>query len=368
MSQDLKLFSPVKLGPYDLPHRIVMAPLTRMRAGDGWVPTDLNVEYYAQRASAAFVLAEASQVAPEGMGYHSTPGIHSPEQIEGWRRVTEAVHARGGRIFLQLWHSGRISHPLLQPDGGQPIGPSAVPADGLAFTLDGPRPCAEPRALETDEIPEIVDQFGKGARNAMDAGFDGVELHGANGYIIDQFLQDGANHRTDDYGGSIENRSRFLFDVVRAVTEIWGRDRVGVRLSPCGTYNGIFDSDPQSLFRHVASQLSRYGIGYLHIIEPRIAGVETVDRAPEGLGVDELRPYFPGTMITAGAYNRESAESVLRAGNADLVAFGRLFLANPDLPARFAAGSPLNPYDRDTFYGGDARGYTDYPLLAVEPF
>ena len=353
------LFSPLRLGPYELENRIVMAPLTRNRAGPGNVPRDMNVEHYAQRASAGLIITEATQISPQGVGYPGTPGIHSPEQVEGWSRVTEAVHARGGRIFLQLWHVGRISHPSLQPNGALPVAPSAIKPDGDAVTLDGPQPFVTPRALETDEIPGIIADYRAAAVNALAAGFDGVEIHSANGYLLDQFLRDGTNHRTDAYGGSRENRTRLLIEVTEAVTEVWGAARVGLRVSPTNSFNSMSDTDPSATFEHVARELSRYGLAYLHVVEIDMAGAggkSDYDRR-------KLRQAFQGPIIVNGGYDRLRADWALASGAADLVAFGKPFIANPDLPERFRQDAPLNEPDPATFYGGDARGYTDYSAL-----
>lgn len=354
------LFSPVKVGALELPHRIAMSPLTRSRAGAGLAPTEMNATYYAQRASAALIITEATHFSEQGIGYPHTPGIHTPEQIAGWRLVTDAVHARGGRIFLQLWHVGRISHPSMQRGGELPVGPSAIAAEGELFTYTGMHKFIAPRALETAELPGIVEGFHEGALNAKKAGFDGVEIHGANGYLLDQFLEDGTNRRTDEYGGPVENRARLLFEVVEAVADVWGADRVGLRLSPGGTFNTMHDSDPARTFGSVARELNRCGLAYLHIIEPEggilVDGMQT---SP----AKYLRTIFEGKIITAAGYDKEKAERVLEAGDADLVAFGKLFIANPDLPERFRTGAPLNPPDAKTFYGGDERGYIDYPTL-----
>jgi N-ethylmaleimide reductase len=361
MSTATTLLSPVKLGRYELPNRLVMAPLTRNRAGAGNVPHELNATYYAQRASAGLIVTEATQISPQGVGYPATPGIHSPEQVEGWKLVTKAVHDRGGCIFLQLWHVGRISHPSLQPNGELPVAPSAIAPEGTASTYEGEKPFVTPRALETEEIPGIVEDYRQAAKNALEAGFDGIEIHGANGYLIDQFLRDGSNQRTDRYGGSIENRARFLFEIVEAVTGVWGGDRVGIRLSPSGTFNSMSDSDPQALFSYVVSQLDRYNLAYIHIVEPRID-----NGAPEGqnLTTGFFRSVYNGTLISAGGHDQESGEAAIANGEADLIAYGRWYISNPDLPERFAANAELNPYDRSTFYGGDEKGYTDYPMMA----
>ena len=359
MNIDINLLSPYKLGNLELPNRLVMAPLTRNRAGKGNVPGPLNATYYAQRASAGLIIAEATQVSPQGQGYPSTPGIHSAEQVEGWKLVTDAVHQQGGRIFLQLWHVGRISHPDLQPEGALPVAPSAIAPKGEASTYEGPKPFVTPRALETSEIPEIIEQYRQGAENALQAGFDGVEVHGANGYLLDQFLRDGTNHRTDEYGGSLENRARLLLEVTEAVVGVWGAQRVGVRLSPSGTFNDMHDSNPLATFGYAAQALNRFGLAYLHIIEVneadlRHGGTEVPTRS--------LRGHFTGTLMVNGGYNRDRANAVLAKGEADLVSFGTLFLANPDLPQRLTLNAPLNQPDPTTFYGGGEKGYIDYPF------
>jgi N-ethylmaleimide reductase len=355
---DLELLTSYPLGPYTLRNRMVMAPMTRSRAVGDAVPNPLAVTYYEQRASAGLIVTEGSQVSPQGAGYPRTPGIYSDEQVEGWRRVTEAVHARGGRIFLQLWHVGRLSLPVFQPDGALPVAPSAVAAEGQARTATGEMvPYGTPRALELDEIPGVVEQYAHGARQALAAGFDGVEIHGANGYLIDQFLRDGTNRRTDVYGGPIESRVRFLLEVTEAVVKVWGADRVGVRLSPLQPSGGIKDSDPMTTFGHAAEALSRFGLAYLHVL-----AMGSADPATEGHAIARrMRERFGGTFIINGGYGRETAESALESGLADLVAFGVPFLANPDLPERFAEGAPLNEPERNTFYAGEERGYVDYP-------
>jgi N-ethylmaleimide reductase len=359
MNTEINLLSPYKLGNLELPNRMVMAPLTRNRAGDGNVPGPLNAKYYVQRASAGLIITEASQVSPQGLGYPGTPGIHSPEQVEGWKLVTDAVHQEGGRIFLQLWHVGRISHPDLQPDRALPVAPSAITPQGNVLTYEGMKPFVTPRALETSEIPGIVETYRQGAANALEAGFDGVEVHGANGYLLDQFLRDGTNHRTDDYGGSIENRARLLSEVTEAVAEIWGANRVGVRLSPSGTFNDMQDSQPLATFGYAAEVLNRFGLAYLHIIE-----VMEADLRHGGTEVPTsyLRDRFTGTLMVNGGYDRDRGDAVLAQGGADLVSFGTLFLANPDLPQRFVQNLPLNQADPTTFYGGGEEGYTDYPF------
>ncbi len=356
--QPLTLLTPARLGPYTLPNRMVMAPMTRCRAGEACVPAEMAATYYRQRASAGLIVTEATQVAPQGVGYPATPGIHTDEQVEGWKRVTAAVHEQGGRIFLQLWHVGRISHPSFQPGGALPVAPSAIAPEGTARTSEGAQPFVTPRALGLDEIPGVVQQFADGARRALEAGFDGVEIHGANGYLIDQFLRDGTNHRTDAYGGSIEKRARFLLEVMEAVVRVWGADRVGVRLSPLSPFNSMSDSDPEATFGHAAGELGKLGIAYLHAAT--LAGVENPESREHRMAA-LLRERFGGALILNGGYTRETGEALVAAGLADFVAFGALFLANPDLPERFAEGAPLNEPDRATFYGGDHRGYIDYP-------
>ncbi|WP_437598632.1 alkene reductase [Sorangium sp. So ce590] len=353
------LFSPFALGPLSLPNRLVMAPMTRCRA-DGHVPTELHARYYEQRASAGLIVTEATQVSPQGIGYLRTPGIHTDAQVEGWRLVTDAVHRAGGRIVAQLWHVGRSSHVSFQPNRQAPVSSSAIAIrKGHAHTAEGPQPYSTPRALETDEVPGVVAQFEHGARQAKAAGFDGVELHAANGYIIDQFLRDGVNRRTDRYGGSIQNRARFLLEVTDAVTGVFGADRVGVRVSPTGDYNDMSDSDPKALFGHVAAELSARKLVYLHVVEP------TSGEPPDAPGrvTPLLRERFRGALVVNGGYTREAAEQALRSGVADLVSFGVPFLANPDLPERLSRRAPLNAPDVATFYSDGPRGYVDYPRL-----
>ncbi|MFT3801533.1 MAG: alkene reductase [Burkholderiaceae bacterium] len=358
------LFSPLRCGRYELAHRVIMAPLTRMRAGPGNVPNEHAPTYYGQRATpGGLILAEATQVTPYGQGYPTTPGIHSAQQVEGWTKVTDAVHAAGGLIFLQLWHTGRSSHSSFQPGGVLPVAPSAIAiTSGTAMTPEWKSvPFETPRALALDEIPGIIDAYRQGARNAMAAGFDGVELHAANGYLIQQFLDGRSNRRTDIYGGSIENRSRLLLDVTAALIEVWGADRVGVRMSPFGTYNDMGDPDPIGLYSHVLSRLGELDIAYAHLIEARDGAGMEIDTPQQA--VDQLRPFWRKTLILAGGFDGESADAAIRSGRADAIAFGRHFLANPDLPRRLRIGAPLNAYDRKTFYGGGAAGYIDYPAL-----
>jgi N-ethylmaleimide reductase len=362
------LFDSLKIGDLTLSNRVIMAPLTRMRSTQpGNIPNALNAEYYAQRASAGLIISEATQISQQGQGYPATPGIYSAEQVEGWKLVTNAVHKAGGKIFLQLWHVGRISHPSLQPNGGQPVAPSALEAKNSGtYTAEWkPTSILTPRALETAEVAGIVEDFRKGAQNAKDAGFDGVEVHGANGYLLDQFLQDGSNKRSDVYGGSIENRARFLLEAVDAAIGVFGAGRVGVRLSPYGTFNDMQDSDPVALFSYVLAQLDARKIAYAHIIEPRSSAAGGADVVAEDAPITAniFRSKFKGTLISAGGYNRELALEAVASGNADAVAFGRAFIANPDLPMRLQQNAPLNKYNRATFYGGKEVGYTDYPFL-----
>jgi N-ethylmaleimide reductase len=358
---EIDLFSPLRLGPLALPNRIVMAPMTRNRAGPGDAPTALNATYYAQRAGAGLIVAEAAQVSPQGLGYPHTPGIYSDEQIAGWKLVTDTVHAAGGRIFLQLWHVGRISHPSLQPGGALPVAPSAIAPAGQAWTLDGMKPYVTPRALETAEIPEIVAQYRQAAANAKAAGFDGVEVHAAHGYLLDQFLRDKTNHRTDKYGGSAENRARLVVEVMEAVAGVWGGDRTGVHLSPTNlAFNDISDSDPAQTFSTAVRALDRLGLAYLHLVEPGPA--DPVGPGPR-LNAAFFRPLWRSTLVVNKAYDLDRANAMLRSGAADLVSFATLFIANPDLPKRFRRGAPFNPPERKTYYGGGAGGYTDYPAL-----
>ncbi|MDB6016821.1 MAG: 12-oxophytodienoate reductase [Pedosphaera sp.] len=358
-----KLFTTVQVGPIVLSHRVVMAPLTRMRSEQpGDVPGNIMVEYYAQRASeGGLIISEATPVALTGRGYLGAPGIYNDAHIAGWKKITDAVHAKGGRMFMQLWHVGRTSHVDLT-DGPAPVSASVAPYEGVAFTHNGWVPVSPNRALDIREIPGIVEEFRKGAERARAAGFDGVELHAANGYLIDQFLQDGTNKRIDSYGGSPENRARLLMDIVHAVASVWGYNRVAVRIAPSGKWNGMSDSNPTATFNHVAQVLAPLGLAYLHIVEPRVIGSqEEADGLPPAAAIN-LRQFFKGTIMAAGGFDPKGAEEIVAKGDADLVAFGRHFIANPDLPKRIRLGLPLNPYDRSSFYGGNAHGYTDYPF------
>jgi N-ethylmaleimide reductase len=360
MSPDL--FSPIQLGPLALPNRIFMAPLTRCRAAEGHVPNDLNAEYYAQRATAGLIISEATSVSPAGYGYPATPGIHTAEQVEGWKKVTSSVHAKGGHIYLQLWHVGRISHPAFQPDGALPVAPSAVKPKGQVFTGAGMEDYVTPRALEPSEIPGIIEEYVHGATLAKEAGFDGVEIHNANGYLLDQFLRDGTNRRTDSYGGSAANRARLTLEVTEAVCSVWGGDRVGIRLSPGGVFNDMRDSNPLETFGHVLRELNRFGLAYAHITQ--VTAQDIAHGAQDGVGPRELRPFWKGKIVSAGGFTKESGNRALAEGWADAIAFGVPFLANPDLPERLRKDAPLNQPDEASFYGGAEKGYTDYPFLA----
>ena len=362
ISMHTDLFEPTQLGPYRLANRIVMAPLTRSRASASGVATPLMAEYYAQRASAGLIVAEGTNISPQARGYALTPGLYSGEQVEAWRAVTAGVHAHGGRIFPQLWHVGRISHPSLQPGGALPVAPSAIRPQATAYTDRGFEPCVTPRALATGEIAMIVEQYRQAAVNALAAGFDGVEIHAANGYLIDQFLRDSTNRRTDDYGGSREKRARLLLEVVRAASAACGAERVGVRLSPLSPVNGAaLDSDPAGTFGFVVARLNELGIAYIHVIEGVTQGPRAV---PGGFDLQTLRRAFQGCYIANNGYDLRLAVEARRHELADLISFGRLYIANPDLVERFTVGAPLNEPDRTTFFGGGAAGYTDYPRLA----
>jgi N-ethylmaleimide reductase len=355
------LFQPVRLGPYHLANRVVMAPLTRTRARADGVPRPVMAEYYAQRASAGLIIAEGSNISPQGRGYAFTPGIYSAPQVAAWQPVTQAVHSKGGRVFVQLWHVGRVSHPLLQPGGALPVGPSAIRPASTSYTEKGFQPCVMPRALETGEIPEIVAQYRHAAKNALVAGFDGVEIHAANGYLIEQFLRDSTNKRTDAYGGSRENRARLLLEVTEAVTGICGGERVGIRLSPASPVNDIGpDSDPEATYSYVVEQLNAFRLAYIHVIEGTTQGPREVAGS---FDLQILRRSFKGLYIANNGYDLELALEVRRRNLADLVAFGRLFIANPDLVERLRIGAGLNVPDSATFFGGGTAGYTDYPVL-----
>ncbi len=352
------LFTPITVGDIELPNRIIMAPLTRNRAGKGNVPTDLNALYYAQRATAGLLITEATPVSEMGHGYPATPGIHNPDQVEGWKKVTKAVHDKGGRIFCQLWHVGRISHPSLLPNNTQPVAPSAIKPAGQAFTYEGLQDFVTPRELSIDELPGIVADYVQATKYALEAGFDGVEIHAANGYLLDQFLRNGTNRRLDNYGGSIANRTRLLREVLEAVISVIDSERVGVRISPVNPFNDISDTDPQLLFDHVARELSEFGLAYLHVVEGGMGGVDTVP-----FDFAELRRNFTGLYMANQGYDKTRGNEAIAEGRADMVAFGELYIANPDLVERFAEDAPLNQPNRDTYYGGGEEGYTDYPTL-----
>jgi N-ethylmaleimide reductase len=356
------LFDPIQVGDIALANRIVMAPLTRNRAIAGNVAGPLTVEYYRQRATAGLIIAEATQISPTAQGYLDTPGIYSPEQVAGWRVVTDAVHAAGGKIVLQLWHVGRISHTSLLPEGAVPVSSTSKRADASTFTKDGFVPVSEPRSLRDDEIPALIEDYRRAARNAIAAGFDGVELHAANTYLIEQFLRDSVNDRSGPYGGSIANRARLLLEVVTAITDEIGAGRTGVRLSPMTTFTAPLDSNSQALYGYVVEQLAPFGLAFLHVIEGETGGT----RIPEGKAFDyeALHRSFPGAWLVNNGYTRELALETVASGKADLVAFGRPFISTPDLVRRLRDDKPLNELRADKLYGGDAEGYTDYPALA----
>jgi N-ethylmaleimide reductase len=361
--QGADLFEPVQLAAYRLANRIVMAPLTRSRASAEGMPTPLMAEYYAQRASAGLIIAEATNISPQGRGYAFTPGIYDASQVEGWQRVTAAIHAKKGRVFLQLWHVGRISHPSLQPGGALPVAPSSIRPKATSFTEGGFRACLTPRALETAEIPTIVEEYRRAARNAIAAGFDGVEIHAANGYLIEQFLRDSTNRRTDAYGGSLEKRARLLLEVVDAVAGACGSGRTGIRLSPVSPVNDAqLDSNPAATYSYVVEQLNRFRLGYLHVIEGVTQGPR---ESSVGFDFQLLRRQFAGLYMANNGYDLNLALAARRSDRADLIAFGRLYIANPDLVERLRARAPLNVPDRDTFFGGGAHGYTDYPVMTA---
>jgi N-ethylmaleimide reductase len=363
------LFKPLELGRHTLPHRVAMAPLTRSRAGQpGNVPTSMNVEYYRQRAGAALIVTEATQVSQQGQGYAWTPGIYTPEQVEGWRAVSQAVHDEGGIIFLQLWHVGRVSHPVFQPDGGLPVAPSSMPVPGKTFIVDekGEGAWAEipvPQELTLEGIAQIVEDFRVAARNAMAAGMDGVEIHAGNGYLLDQFINSCSNLRDDQYGGSIENRARLLLEVVDAVSSEVGSINVGVRLTPMGRFMGMCDETPEETFGYIAQRLNERNLAYLHLVEPAIVGtVKDEEHDPRWDAIIKLlRGKFKGVLMLAGGYSPTTARQALEDGRADIIAFGRPFIANPDLPVRLRDGLPLNDADASTFFGGGEQGYIDYP-------
>jgi N-ethylmaleimide reductase len=354
-----KLFEPYTLGAVTLKNRIAMAPLTRNRAAAGFVPSPLAVDYYGQRASAGLIITEASQISQQGQGYQDTPGIYTKEQVAGWRQVTNRVHARGGHIYIQLWHVGRISHASLQPNNSAPVAPSAIRANTKTFVNGAFTDVSEPRALDLGEIPGLIDTYKRAAANAVEAGFDGVEIHGANGYLLDQFAKDGANKRTDAYGGPIENRARLMLEVSKAVSDEIGAARTGIRISPVTPANDASDSNPQALFDYIVDGLNALKLVYIHVIEGATGGPR--DNAPFDYG--SLRKRFSGTYIANNGYDLKLANEALGQNKADMIAFGKLFISNPDLVERLKLGAPLNDFDKTTFYGGGAKGYTDYPTL-----
>ncbi|HSH87103.1 MAG TPA: alkene reductase [Methylophilus sp.] len=357
----LDLFSPLTLGAIALKNRVVMAPLTRNRAGEGGVPQAINVTYYEQRATAGLIITEATPITPMAHGYPALPGIYTDAQIAGWKKVTDAVHAQGGKIVIQLWHVGRISHPSLLPNQSLPVAPSAIKPAGQAFTYQGLQDYVTPRALELDELPTIVQDYVHATRCAIAAGFDGVEVHAANGYLLDQFLRDGSNHREDAYGGSIENRTRLLLEVVQAVVETIGADKVGVRISPVNPFNDMKDSQPQHTFNYVAQALNQFGLAYLHAVEGGIHG----GGESEPFDFEALRKLFNNGYIANLGYDKARGNAVIASRHADAVAYGVPFIANPDLVSRYAKDAPLNEADSSSFYGGTDKGYTDYPFLSA---
>lgn len=366
------LFSAYPMGNITLTNRIVMAPMTRSRSHQpGNVPSEMNALYYAQRASAGLIVSEGAQITPEGQGYPWTPGIHSKEQIEGWRKVSDAVHAKGGKIFLQLWHVGRISHPLIQPEGKTPVAPSPIRPSGEVFVIgtDGQPamlPFETPRALSMDEIRIITEDYVQAARNALNAGMDGVEIHAANGYLLDQFLNSSTNQRTDAYGGSIENRIRLVLEVTDAVGKVCGTNQTGVRISPFGTFNDMGDEDPLQLFSSLATALNERNLAYLHVVDPTYLTTPGEKNAEGSALIQKIRARFKGTLILCGDYDGRKAEAALASGDANLIGFGRPFIANPDLPERLAANATIKVADPATFYGGSVLGYVDYPSLRQE--
>ena len=357
----LDLFSPVKLGGIALKNRMVMAPLTRNRAGAGGVPQAMNVTYYVQRASAGLIISEATPISAMAHGYPALPGIYTDEQVAGWKKVTDAVHAEGGKIVLQLWHVGRISHPSLLPNGAQPVAPSAITPNGKAFTYQGLVDYVQPRALDVSELPGIVADYVHATKSAISAGFDGVEIHAANGYLLDQFLRDGTNKREDHYGGNIENRTRLLLEVTKAVVTVAGADKVGIRISPVNPFNDMKDSNPQALFNYVVDVLNQFNLAYLHVVEGGIHGGGIADP----FDFSALRKHCQSPYIANLAYDKARGNAAIATGHADAVAYGVPFIANPDLVKRFSTNAALNEADSSTFYGGTEQGYTDYPFLGA---
>ena len=362
-----QLFSPTMLGPYSLSHRVALAPMTRLRSDANDAPTEMMVKFYEQRTSTnGLIIVEAAAISFTGRSYHGAPGLYSDEQIPAWQQLAAAVHAKGGRVFAQLFHGGRQSH-VDMTGGVTPVAPSEVPFDGVSFTPDGWVPSSMHRALNSEEIPAIIEDFRHAAERALAAGLDGVELHGANGYLPDQFLQDGTNKRTDGYGGSIENRARLMLELTQALISVFGAHRVGVRISPSGEWGGVSDSNPEATFGYLAKELDKLGIAYLHVIEPRIKGDSTLHEDQAAVASAYIRKSFKGTIIAAGGFDREQAEAIINRGDADIVAFGRYFSSNPDLPERLKNGYPLAPYVRDAFWGGTEQHYNDFPAYDEQP-
>ena len=352
----LDLFSPVSLGAIALSNRMVMAPLTRNRAGEGGVPQAINVEYYEQRATAGLIITEATPISLMAHGYPALPGIYNEDQIAGWKKVTDAVHAKGGKIVIQLWHVGRISHPSLLPNGALPVAPSAIKPAGKAFTYQGLVDYVEPRALEANELPAIIADYAHATKCALAAGFDGVEIHAANGYLLDQFLRDGSNKRTDNYGGSLENRARLLMEVTQAVVAVAGADKVGIRISPVNPFNDMHDSNPQLLFNYLAQALNAFNLAYIHVLEGGVHGGGVADP----FDFSALRKLIKGAYVANLGYDKVRGNAAIASGHADAIAYGVPFIANPDLVARYKADAALNEADANTFYGGGEKGYTDY--------
>jgi N-ethylmaleimide reductase len=360
------LLQPKSMGNFQLRNRVIMAPLTRRRATLNHIPTNMMTEYYSQRASAGLIIAEATNISEQAVGYMNSPGIYTEEQVNAWQPITKAVQKKGGLIFLQLWHVGRVSHPLLQPGGGLPVAPSAIKPIGEVLTPEGHKNHETPRALETEEIPGIVNDYKKAALNAISAGFDGVEIHSANGYLPDQFLHDGSNQRSDHYGGSIENRSRFVLEIVNECCKTIGSDKVGIRLSPNGNYKDVFDSDPVALYDYLINELNRFDLAYLHIMEsysPLVPAEKYVNYLK--VVTPHYRKIYKGNLITNVKFDYESGNKIIKEGNADMVAFGKAFISNPDLVERFEKGAPLSPWDESTFYHGGEKGYIDYPFMKI---
>jgi N-ethylmaleimide reductase len=356
-----RLFSPFKLGRYELSHRVVHAPMTRLRSEPDDTPSEMMAEYYSQRTSeGGLLITESSHTLKSGRGYLGGPGIYEDLHVAGWKRIADAVHAKSGRVFMQIAHDGRQSH-VDMTGGALPVAPSVVPFEGQALTQNGWVPVSPHRAADIDEIRALIESFRTSAERALASGVDGVELHSANGYLVDTFLQDGANKRTDAYGGTIEKRARFMLEATEALVSVFGGDRVGVRFSPSGKWGSISDSNPEATFRYAAEQLNKYGLAYLHVIEPRVMGVETLDATQAPVAAGYLRKFFNGPIIAAGGFDRAGADAIIKKGDADLVAFGRWFASNPDLPARLKNDLPLADYDRSAFWGGTEKGYIDYP-------